>query len=151
MLNADNRFSGFAMRIKEDQCSYTNHQNNVTYYNMVNQQKIQNCQLYNKIPLPLSFTTIHKYIHTHINTHTNTYIPTYIHTYINGEETPNHKSIRKAVDEPIHTEDDMEFTPEEIKPTIESFNENNAPGMDGITGDIYKSVFHAFPRTITTM
>jgi glucokinase len=58
MLNADNRFSGFAMRIKEDQCSYTNHQNNVTYYNMVNQLKIQNCQLYNKIPLPLSFTTV---------------------------------------------------------------------------------------------
>ena len=39
MLNADTRFSGFAMRIKEDQCSYTNHQNDVTYYNMVNQHK----------------------------------------------------------------------------------------------------------------
>ena len=58
MLNADTRFSGFAMRIKEDQCSYTNHQNNVTYYNMVNQHKIQNYQLYNKVPLPLSFTTL---------------------------------------------------------------------------------------------
>ena len=39
MLNADTRFPGFAMRIKEDQCSYTNHQNDVTYYNMVNQHK----------------------------------------------------------------------------------------------------------------
>jgi len=39
MLNADNRFSGFAMRIKEDRCSYTNHQNDVTYYNMVTQHK----------------------------------------------------------------------------------------------------------------
>jgi len=29
-----------------------------------------------------------------------------------GEETSHHKSIRKAVDEPIHTEDDVEFTPE---------------------------------------
>ena len=38
MLNADTRFPGFAMRIKEDQCSYTNHQNDVTYFNMVNQQ-----------------------------------------------------------------------------------------------------------------
>ena len=45
MLNADHLFSGFAMRTKEDQCSYTNHQNDVTYYNMVNQHKIQNCQL----------------------------------------------------------------------------------------------------------
>ena len=38
ILNADTRFSGFAMRIKEDQCSHTKHQNDVTYYNMVNQQ-----------------------------------------------------------------------------------------------------------------
>jgi len=50
MLNADHRFPGFAMRTKEDQCSYTNHQNNVSYCNMVNQYKIQNCQLYNKSP-----------------------------------------------------------------------------------------------------
>ena len=39
-----------------------------------------------------------------------------------GEENPHHKSIRKAVDEPIHTEDDVEFTPEETKHTIESFS-----------------------------
>ena len=58
MLNADTLFPGFPMRIKEDQCSYTNHQNDVTYYNMVNQHKIQNFQLYNKVPLPLSFTTL---------------------------------------------------------------------------------------------
>ena len=57
MLNADTGFPGFAMRIKEDQYSYTNHQNDVTYYNMINQHKIQNFQLYNKVALPLSFTT----------------------------------------------------------------------------------------------
>ena len=39
MLNADIGFPGFAMRIKEDQCSYTNQHNDVTYYNMVNQHK----------------------------------------------------------------------------------------------------------------
>ena len=38
MLISDTGFPGFAMRIKEDQCVYTNHQNDVTYYNMVNQQ-----------------------------------------------------------------------------------------------------------------
>ena len=32
-----------------------------------------------------------------------------------GEEKPNHKTIRKAIEEPIHTEDDVEFTPDEIK------------------------------------
>jgi hypothetical protein len=51
-----------------------------------------------------------------------------------GEENPHHKSIRKAVDEPIHTEDDVEFTPEEIQRTIESFSQKKAPGLDGITG-----------------
>ena len=39
MLNADTCFPGFAMRITEDQYSYTNHQNDVTYYNMVYQHK----------------------------------------------------------------------------------------------------------------
>ena len=37
----------------------------------------------------------------------------YLYKEGDGEETPYHKSIRKAVDEPIHTEDDMEFTPED--------------------------------------
>ena len=57
MLNADTRFTGLAMRIKEDQCSYTNHQNDVTYYNMVNQQNSK-FPIIHKVPLPLSFTTI---------------------------------------------------------------------------------------------
>ena len=41
MLNADTGFPVFAMKIKEDQCSYTNHQNDVTNYNMVKQQKFK--------------------------------------------------------------------------------------------------------------
>ena len=67
------------------------------------------------------------------------------------EEKPNHKSIRKAVEEPIHTEDDVEFTPEEIKHTIESFGQKKASGPDGITGGIYQRVFLSFSRIITTM
>ena len=68
-----------------------------------------------------------------------------------GEEKPNHKTIRKAVEEPIHTEDDVEFTPDEIKHTIESFGQKKAPRPDGITGGIYQRVFLSFPRIITTM
>jgi hypothetical protein len=60
-----------------------------------------------------------------------------------GEETPHHKRIRKAVDKPIHTEDDAEFTPEEIKRTIVSFSPKKAPGMDGINRDIPKSISHS--------
>ena len=36
----------------------------------------------------------------------------YLYKEGDREKTPYHISIRKAVDEPIHTEDDMEFTPE---------------------------------------
>ena len=68
-----------------------------------------------------------------------------------GEEEPHHKSIRKNVDEPIYTEDDVEFTLEEIKQTIESFSQKKAPGLDGITGGIYKTVLLIFPRILTTM
>jgi hypothetical protein len=57
-------------------------------------------------------------------------------------EKPYHKSIREAVDEHIHTEDDVEFTPEEVKHTINSFSQKKAPGLDGITGGIYQCVFH---------
>ena len=57
-----------------------------------------------------------------------------------GEEKPNHKTIWKAVEEPINTEDDVEFTSDEIKHTIENFGQKKAPGPDGITGGIYQSV-----------
>jgi hypothetical protein len=51
----------------------------------------------------------------------------------------------------IHTNEDTDFTQEEIKHTIESFNQKKAPGLDGITGGIYQCMFHMFPRIITTV
>ena len=53
------------------------------------------------------------------------------------EENQHHKNIRKMIAEPIYTSDDAEFTQREIKQTIESFNRKRAPGMDGITSDIF--------------
>ena len=58
MQYADTRFPGFAMRIKEDQCSYTNHQNNVTYCNIINNTKFKIANYKTKAPLPLSFIII---------------------------------------------------------------------------------------------
>ena len=55
------------------------------------------------------------------------------------------------LDEPIYTEDDAEFTLEEIKQTTDSFSQKKAPGLDGITGGIYKTVLLIFPRILTTM
>jgi hypothetical protein len=62
----------------------------------------------------------------------------HLFTEDSGEENLHHKSIRKAIEEPIHTEDDAEFTQEEIKNTIDSFNHKKAPSLDGITGRIYQ-------------
>ena len=55
------------------------------------------------------------------------------------------------IEEPIQTCDDIEFTQEEIKQTIESFNGKKAPGFDGITSAIYLRAFNKFPRVVTAI
>jgi hypothetical protein len=49
------------------------------------------------------------------------------------EETLHHKNIRKYIEEPLNTRDNVAFSREEIKQMIHSFNQNKAPGIDGIT------------------
>jgi len=69
-----------------------------------------------------------------------------------GEEENHHqKNIRRMIEEPIYTSDDAEFTQAEIKQTIESFNRKQAPGMDGITSDIFLRTFNKFPRLVTSI
>ena len=75
----------------------------------------------------------------------------YLFTEDSKEDNLYHKNIRKAIEEPIYTNEDADFTQEEIKNTIESFNHKKAPGLDGITGGIYQRTFHMFPRIITTI
>jgi len=67
------------------------------------------------------------------------------------EENEHHKNTRKMIEEPIYTSDDAEFTQGEIKQTIESFNRKKAPGMDGITSDIFLRTFNKFPRIVTAI
>jgi ribonuclease HI len=69
----------------------------------------------------------------------------------NTQENLYQKQIRKTVEEPIETKDDIEFSREEIKQVIESFKEKKAPGIDGITVGIYLRVFKTFPNLITTI
>jgi hypothetical protein len=73
----------------------------------------------------------------------------YLITEDREEENQHHKNIRKMTEEPINTRDDGEFTQGEIKQTIESFNSKKAPGMDGITSDIFLRTFNKFPRLVT--
>ena len=67
------------------------------------------------------------------------------------EETLHHKNIRKYIEEPLNTRDDVVFLREEIKQTIDSFNQKKAPGIDGITGGIYQRTYNIFPRVITAI
>ena len=87
-------------------------------------------------------TTVRKPDRTQKSLHeTANIILDYLFTEDSGEDN-HHKNIKKAIEEPVHTDDDAEFTQEEIKNTIESFNHKKAPGLDGITGGIYQRMFH---------
>jgi len=57
------------------------------------------------------------------------------------EDTPYHRTIRDQTKQPLYTMDDKEFTMEESKQVIESFQHKKAPGLNGITNDIIKLVF----------
>jgi hypothetical protein len=62
-----------------------------------------------------------------------------------------HKAVQTLVEQPVNTEDDREFTKEELGNTIASMNNNKAPGTDGITGNIYKQVFNMVQTIVTTL
>jgi hypothetical protein len=62
-----------------------------------------------------------------------------------------HKQARTLSMEPIYTEDDKEFTAQEIRNAVTSLEEKKAPGVDGITGEIYKGAFKLFPNYITAL
>jgi len=66
------------------------------------------------------------------------------------DDNDYHKSVRTLVEQPANTEDDREFTKEEVANTIDSMN-NKAPGTDGITGNIYKQVFNTVPVFVTAL
>ena len=60
-------------------------------------------------------------------------------------DTDNHKLARIQSQEPVDTAYDKDFTLKEIRSAIESMGNNEAPGEDGITGEIYKNFFEFFP------
>ena len=53
--------------------------------------------------------------------------------------------------EPIYTEDDKEFTVQEILNAVASMGGKKAPGADSITGEIYKGTFKNFPNYIMAL
>ena len=67
------------------------------------------------------------------------------------DDTDYHKRIRTLSRELILTADDRDYTPAEVSNAIDDLNHKNAPGEDGITGEIYKIVYKQFPSFIYTL
>ena len=67
------------------------------------------------------------------------------------DDTTQHKNTRRLADQQIDTANDREFTQDEVRQTIESFNPRKAPGLDGITREILTLTFQSIPQTITAM
>ena len=65
--------------------------------------------------------------------------------------TDHHKQIRTNIEESMGTEDDREFTAEEIRYTIKSKDHKKKPGEDGITSKILLRTFERFPRLVTSL
>jgi hypothetical protein len=67
------------------------------------------------------------------------------------DDSEFHKQIRAQSQGTVNTPDDREFTLAEIKNAVKNMNNKEAPGEDGITGEIFKQAFETFPKYITAM
>ena len=67
------------------------------------------------------------------------------------DDKEHHKTARAIAEQPVYTEDDRDFTKEEVRNTIASMNNNKSPGIAGITGNIYKQAFNAVPSFVTAL
>ena len=53
------------------------------------------------------------------------------------DDSDLHKQARTLSMEPMYTEDDKDFTVQEIRNAVASLGDKKAPGVDGITGEIF--------------
>jgi len=67
------------------------------------------------------------------------------------EDTELQKNIRALAQEVIDTDDDKEFTVQEVKNVVLSMGKNKAPGEDGIPSEVFKSVIEILPRYMTAI
>jgi len=62
-----------------------------------------------------------------------------------------HRETRAMTREPIDTEDDDEFTTQEVKNAVQDMGNKKAPGGDGIPNEVWKSVVTILPKYLTAI
>jgi len=67
------------------------------------------------------------------------------------EDFEIHSQIRKIVHKPPDTEDDEEFTLQEVTNVIQSMENKKAPGEDGIPNAVWKCLGAILPRYLTAI
>jgi 3-deoxy-D-arabino-heptulosonate 7-phosphate (DAHP) synthase class II len=66
-----------------------------------------------------------------------------------SSDSVHQQYIRQLIANPLDTQDDEDFTKEEILAVLEKFNPHKAPGEDGFNRDILLKIFSIFPTFIT--
>jgi len=67
------------------------------------------------------------------------------------DDTELHKQATARALEYADTDNDIDFTVEETRNAVASMNNKKYPGVNGITGEVYKSTFEVLPRFTTAM
>jgi len=67
------------------------------------------------------------------------------------DDTELQENIRVLAQEDIDTDDDKEFTVQEVKNAVLSMGKNNASGEDGIPSKVFKSVVEILSWCMTAI
>jgi ribonuclease HI len=67
------------------------------------------------------------------------------------DDTEMQKNTRALVQENIDTEDDKDFTAQEVRNVVMSMGNKKAPGEDGIPCEVFKSTVEILPRYMTAI
>jgi len=67
------------------------------------------------------------------------------------DDTDTHSQIQTLTQKPLDTEEDEEFTVQEVTNVIQDMGNNKAPGEDGIPNEVWKCVGTMLPRYMTAI
>jgi hypothetical protein len=67
------------------------------------------------------------------------------------DDTDNHRQTRNLISMPMDTDDDAEFTEQEVTNVIHDMGNKKAPGEDGIPNEVWKGLVKILPKYLTAI